>query len=326
MPLGLSLDPATGTISGTPVAAGTSAFHRRSHRRRAPPGPRLALDHRGRQRRRHSTPPPWGWHSTPDGGGYWLADSAGAVRTLGDAGYYGSMAGARLNQPIDHIVSTADGRGYWLVAADGGTFAFGDAPFYGSMAGARLNAPIVDIAPTGDGRGYWLVAADGGVFAFGDARFHGSMGGVRPQSTHRGHGRRPRHRRLLAGGLRRRRLRLRRPFFGSTGALQLNQPVNGMAATPDDRGYWFVAADGGIFAFGDARFHGSTGSIALVAPVVGMAADPRSGGYWLVASDGGVFAFDAAFFGSGAAPSVRPESRAAIPTSGHSDPRLGAFR
>ena len=33
-----------------------------------------------------------------------------------------------------------------------------------------------------------------------------------------------------------------------------------MAATPDGRGYWLVASDGGIFTFGDAAFYGSTGS------------------------------------------------------------------
>jgi hypothetical protein len=64
-------------------------------------------------------------------------------------------------------------------------------------------------------------------------------------------------------------------------------------------GYWLVAADGGIFAFGDAAFHGSTGSMHLNKPVVGMAADPNGGGYWLVASDGGIFAFgNAGFYGS----------------------------
>ena len=31
------------------------------------------------------------------------------------------------------------------------------------------------------------------------------------------------------------------------------------ASTPDGRGYWLVAADGGIFAFGDAGFYGSGG-------------------------------------------------------------------
>jgi Tol biopolymer transport system component len=65
------------------------------------------------------------------------------------------------------------------------------------------------------------------------------------------------------------------------------------------RGYWLVAADGGIFAYGAVDFLGSTGAIRLVKPIVGMAASPTGRGYWLVASDGGVFAFgDAAFFGS----------------------------
>jgi len=73
----------------------------------------------------------------------------------------------------------------------------------------------------------------------------------------------------------------------------------GMAATPDGGGYWLVAADGGVFAFGDARFLGSTGALRLARPVVGMAATPDGGGYWLVAADGGVFAFgDARFLGS----------------------------
>ena len=64
-------------------------------------------------------------------------------------------------------------------------------------------------------------------------------------------------------------------------------------------GYWMVATDGGIFAFGDSDFKGSTGSLKLNQPMVGMAATPANKGYWLVASDGGIFAFgDARFFGS----------------------------
>ncbi|MGI8685935.1 MAG: PQQ-dependent sugar dehydrogenase [Acidimicrobiales bacterium] len=89
------------------------------------------------------------------------------------------------------------------------------------------------------------------------------------------------------------------PFLGSTGALRLASPVVGMAGTPSGNGYWLVASDGGIFAFGDARFVGSTGAIRLAKPVVGMAATPSGQGYRLVASDGGIFAFgDARFFGS----------------------------
>src|SRR5207237_6550931 len=65
------------------------------------------------------------------------------------------------------------------------------------------------------------------------------------------------------------------------------------------RGYWLVAADGGLFAFGDAGFFGSTGAMKLARPIVGLAATPTGKGYWLVAADGGIFAFgDAGFFGS----------------------------
>ncbi len=44
-----------------------------------------------------------------------------------------------------------------------------------------------------------------------------------------------------------------------------------MAATPSGNGYWLVASDGGIFAFGDARFSGSTGAIKLNQRIAGMA-------------------------------------------------------
>jgi peptidoglycan hydrolase-like amidase len=88
-------------------------------------------------------------------------------------------------------------------------------------------------------------------------------------------------------------------FHGSTGAMVLNKPIVGMAATPDGGGYWLVASDGGIFTFGDAPFLGSTGAIHLNQPIDGMAPTPDGRGYWLVASDGGIFAFgDARFHGS----------------------------
>ena len=97
-------------------------------------------------------------------------------------------------------------------------------------------------------------------------------------------------------------------FYGSTGAIHLNQPIVGMTSTPDHRGYWLVASDGGIFSFGDARFYGSTGAIHLNQPIVGMAPTPDGRGYWLVASDGGIFSFgDAGFHGStGGIPLNRP--------------------
>ena len=54
--------------------------------------------------------------ATPTGLGYWLVDADGEVSTLGDAVYYGSMAGKQLASPINHIVATPDGKGYWLAS------------------------------------------------------------------------------------------------------------------------------------------------------------------------------------------------------------------
>ena len=86
-------------------------------------------------------------------------------------------------------------------------------------------------------------------------------------------------------------------FYGSMGGQHLNQPIVGMAATPDGRGYLEVASDGGDFAFGDAVFQGSMGGQALNKPIVGIAISP-GGGYYEVASDGGLFAFGVPFQGS----------------------------
>ena len=73
----------------------------------------------------------------------------------------------------------------------------------------------------------------------------------------------------------------------------------GATAGEGGDGYRMVAADGGIFTFGERRFHGSTGSLVLNKPIVGGATDISDyDGYWIVASDGGVFTFDAEFHGS----------------------------
>jgi uncharacterized protein YkwD len=88
-------------------------------------------------------------------------------------------------------------------------------------------------------------------------------------------------------------------YAGSVAHTLLNRPIVGITNTPTGRGYWLVASDGGIFAFGDAQFYGSAGGMHLNRPIVSMATTPTGGGYWLVASDGGIFAFgDAHFYGS----------------------------
>ncbi len=97
-------------------------------------------------------------------------------------------------------------------------------------------------------------------------------------------------------------------WLGAAAPGHLDSPIVGMASTPDGKGYWNVAADGGIFAFGDAAFHGSMGGQPLARPVVGMASTPDGKGYWEVASDGGIFAFgDAGYYGSmGGKPLTQP--------------------
>jgi hypothetical protein len=165
-------------------------------------------------------------------GGYWTVATDGGIFTFGDAGFYGSTGGMRLNQPIVGMAPTPSGDGYWLVARDGGIFTFGDAGFYGSTGGMRLNQPIVGMAPTPSGDGYWLVATDGGVFTFGDASFYGSTGGVRlnqpivgmaPTTSGDGYSLVARDGGIFTFG--------NAPFKGSTGGARLNAPVVGMAGT-----------------------------------------------------------------------------------------------
>jgi len=118
-----------------------------------------------------------------------------------------------------------------------------------------------NVVPTTAGQGYYTYGSDGSITGFGNDSYLS--------------------------------------YLGTLAATDLNQPIVGMATTPDGGGYWLVASDGGIFAFGDAGFYGSMGARPLNKPIVGIAPTPNRKGYWLVASDGGIFAFgDAAFHGS----------------------------
>ena len=74
-----------------------------------------------------------------------------------------------------------------------------------------------------------------------------------------------------------------------------------MASTPVGGGYWLVAQDGGVFAYGDAHYYGSRGGQPSTRP---LSEWPQllTVGYWLVGKDGGVFAYGAAeFYGSAGA-------------------------
>ncbi|HTU39262.1 MAG TPA: hypothetical protein VMF35_14790 [Acidimicrobiales bacterium] len=160
--------------------------------------------------------------------------------------------------------------GYWLVGSDGGIFTFGSSTFYGSTGNLALQRPVVGIVPTADRGGYWLDASDGGVFAFGDTQFYGSIPGLGLNPA------------------------------GSRLPNSLNAPIVGMVPSVDDRGYFMVASDGGVFAFGDARFAGSCPGIGGCAgSAVAVMPDHSGNGYWLVTSTGNVYTFgDAPYFGA----------------------------
>ncbi len=161
--------------------------------------------------------------------------------------------------------------GYWLVGSDGGIFTFGSADFYGSTGSLKLQRPVVGITPTKDRGGYWLVASDGGTFAFGAAGFYGSIPGLGLNPA------------------------------GSGLPHSLNATIVGMVPAADGQGYFVVASDGGVFAFGPgASFAGSCPGIGgCSGPAVSVIPDSSGNGYWLFTATGNVYTFgDAPYLGA----------------------------
>jgi hypothetical protein len=83
------------------------------------------------------------------------------------------------------------------------------------------------------------------------------------------------------------------------GGQPLNAPVTDVDVPADGGGYWMTAEDGGVFAFGNAKFYGSMAGRPLSGHITGMSVTASGRGYWLNGCDGGIFAFgDALFYGS----------------------------
>ena len=119
---------------------------------------------------------------------------------------------------------TARATGWW--PPDGGVFAFGDAPLHGTITGrasAGRRSWASPPARTARATGWWPPTA-------------GCSPAVTPAST-----------------------ATPTPWASST----LDAPIVGIAPTPDGQGYWLVAADGGVFAFGDAAFDGNTYTLGI---------------------------------------------------------------
>jgi hypothetical protein len=86
--------------------------------------------------------------ATPDGGGYWLLGSTGAVHAFGDAHNYGGGAAKHGVGSFVGIAPTPDGKGYWLATTTGRVFQFGDATPDGSLAHQPPKAPLHVVALT----------------------------------------------------------------------------------------------------------------------------------------------------------------------------------
>ena len=56
------------------------------------------------------------------------------------------------------------------------------------------------------------------------------------------------------------------PVTLSTVSSGINEPAVDVTDTPNGKGYWLSARDGGIFTFGNAAFYGSTGALAPECP------------------------------------------------------------
>ena len=109
-----------------------------------------------------------------------------------------------------------------------------------------------------------------GIFAFGDTQFYGSIPGLGLHPA------------------------------GSGLPNSLDAPIVGMVPSNDDGGYFMVASDGGVFAFGDAYFAGSCPGIGgCSGAAVAVMPDASGNGYWLVTKTGNIYTFgDAANYGA----------------------------
>ena len=203
------------------------------------------------------------------------AGSAGAsgglrdVFVFGDAHYYGSAGNLPLNRPIVGMAATPDRPRLLARRRRRRHLHLRRRPLL-RLDRQHPPQPARSSAwpPPPTGHGYWLVASDGGIFTFGDAHFYGSTGDIHLNQPDRRHGRHPRPATATGSSP---------PTAASSPSATPTSTAPPAASTstsrssawpppPTGHGYWLVAADGGIFTFGDAHFYGSTGDLRLNQP------------------------------------------------------------
>jgi hypothetical protein len=168
--------------------------------------------------------------ATPDGLGYWIADSSGDVFTFGDAKFFGTLS---------EEVGSANAR-----SASSGTLSSHDI-----ATGHPTTVPITAFVATADGGGYMMAGTNGEVYTFGDAHEYGSLSSAGisvPPVTITGY---------------------TRP---STVDVNIpSSTVGDLIRTPDGGGYWMASLNGGVYSFGDAQFYGSVPGVHATIQTVG---------------------------------------------------------
>ena len=227
--------------------------------------------------------------ATPDGGGYWILNvDKGTITAFGNAGDFGEPADDFVGVPRElvptgkAIVSTPTGMGYWVLevglSGAGSVLPFGDADFFGDtvailqQTGVEFHGEPVGLVATPTRSGLL-----GGLLGRRRLRLR-RRGLLRFDGWHpleqadRRHGGDAERERLLAGRIGRRRVRVRRRgLLRIDGRHPLEQADRRHGSDAAGTGYWLVATDGGVFAFGAAPFVGSMGGTPLARPIAGIA-------------------------------------------------------
>ena len=73
--------------------------------------------------------------------------------------------------------------------------------------------------------------------------------------------------------------------------MHLTSPVVAMQRTPDGRGYWMLAQNGQVYAFGDAGKFGGIAGCTNYGGANRLLVSPTGKGYWIATADGSVIAF-----------------------------------
>lgn len=220
----------------------------------------------------------------PGGEGYWIVDEVGKVFPFGDAQEFAKNWPNRgITSWVEEIGAHPDGDGYWIMESCGRVHAHGSAVWHGDMAGDGPGFPqgtFIDFAVTHTGNGYMLLSREGGVHCYGDAQWFGNM---------------PVTENVVWSG-------------AHYGIHWPDYVARGLAAHPDNYGYWIANGNGEVRAFGAADDYGQVPDLreGLINPPNGtewiscITPTQSGNGYWLLSICGKVWAFgDATHYGQG---------------------------